>query len=278
LTIATREALWGAWTEWKERCALRRCSAEAGGLLTSFAARRLALYVDRLRQGVRDREAAPLHDAWHLFETHLLLKRSRKGIRYKDWLFARIAGTVDDPLDVVQGGATLILRDVARELWRAEGPRDGTISIQSPLGGDEPDGITLEDLLAGTGDNPMEAAAAREYESLAQHHAAEIHSALEPRERLVVLARALGISFAHPALERIARCGKSQLSDCFRMLATRAFDEIHRTYHKEDRQQVVRLAVITMQRVAEKTVEQEKSERCYGALFSLTEKGAAAPA
>lgn len=256
--------------EWKERCALALCCRETGGALSAFAARRLGRFLDRLRSS-RDRgEPAPATDAWHLFETHLLLKRSRKGIQYKDWLFARLEGSKDDPLDVIQGGATLILRDVAREMWRAEGSRRRTDSLQAPLaeGGHT---VTLEDLLAGAGDNPADLAAVREYDRLAAQHAADILPTLTPRERITLLARALRLSFAHPAVERLAGCGKSQLSDCFRRLALRTFDHMHREYRGESRQQVVRLAVMTLQSISERLLDQERSEKQHSRLFSLAE-------
>lgn len=107
-----------------------------------------ALCVSDEQQGPH-RFASDAEDGWHRFETHLLLKNTRGGKRYKDWLFARAEHVEWHPWDAIQGGATLLLRDVVREYLRREHAPDRVTSLHRPVGMVGDSNVTLEELLPG---------------------------------------------------------------------------------------------------------------------------------
>ena len=119
------------WVEWKELCAADLCSDTARQALREFAFLRFRKfayqYAHRTNTGGTGALVPDAGDAWHLFETHLAVKTTKQGKRYKDWLFDRVRSTKDPPLDVVQGGASLMMRDVVRERHRL---RDGPGNVR----------------------------------------------------------------------------------------------------------------------------------------------------
>lgn len=261
------------WIEWKQRCALDLCSAAARTALRSFAGARCQNFARKCREtGRADGAAPPLlaaADAWHLLETHLVVKTDAAGKRYKDWLFARVAGRAGQAaLDAIQGGATLIMRDVVREHLRREySPREFT-SLNAPLSdGDVP--LTLEDILPG-GADPADEAGQREIERLAGEHASGFFREMSRRERVALLARELGLSLAHPAVARAAGCGKSMLCAAFRESVTRVAARLLADYGREDLPGVRVLTVRVLDRLTKAVLDWAAiSENACAHLFSL---------
>jgi len=203
-----------AWLQWHARCALARCDAEPAGILRQFAWTRSVSLIHRLGTLAEGLAAPAAREAWHLFEVHLVTGRTREGKRYKEWLFARAAGqTGAVRVDTIQGGATLILRDVVRETIRREVRPIGMCSIDAPVHGTE--GLTLADLVAG-GSSPADDAAAREIEVLAQRTAERMFGLASRRVRIGLCLRELGLSLDGPAVERAAGCCKSSLHTAVR--------------------------------------------------------------
>ena len=198
-----------AWRQWHARCALARCEPGPAGVLRGFAATRAASLVRRLGHLAEGVVAPEPRDAWHLFEVHLVTTRTREGKRYKDWLFARAEGRRgQDGIDTIQGGATLILRDVVREMIRREARPFGTASLDAPVPGTE--GLRLADLVP-SGPTPADEADARELDLIARRTAEREFEAAPRRVRIGLCLRALGLPLDGPAVERAAGCGKSSL-------------------------------------------------------------------
>jgi hypothetical protein len=175
-----------------------------------------------------------------------MLNNTREGKRYKDWLFER-AGTWDaEALDVLAGGAVLILRDVVREHLRREHEPAWMRSLNGPVDTSAGEGLTLEDLLPG-GIDPSDEVATREFQHLSAVHAGEFLKDMPLRERVVVLARELGLSIAHPAVERVAGCRKSLLGKSYHACFERLAGWIRRQYEEDDPEAVRILTVMTCQ-------------------------------
>ncbi len=224
-----------AWTEWKEKCAIGRCGGETQEALRSFASVRfqgfLRKYVPRVGGGGAEPVTAP-RDAWHLFETHAAVGGNRAGKRYKDWLFARAAGGSGDPADSIERGATVLLRDVVREHIRREWSPPWAVSLNVAAQEGE-SGLTLQDLLPG-GVDPAADVERREFEAIARGHATAFFSAADRRERVAFLAKRLGLSLAHPAVESAADCRKSTLNETYHVFVRRVAGQIGAEYASEE--------------------------------------------
>ena len=263
-----------AWAEWKERCALGLCSDWTQSTLRQFVLARfhgfLRRYAHLTNLGDRDQWWIEPADAWHLFETHLTVNPSRAGKQYKDWLFARATFDQADTLDAVQGGATLLVRDVAREYLRREYSPPAMVSLNQPLAGSE-DALSLEDLLPGTA-NPAGEAERHEYERLAREHAAVMADELTRRERVAILAKQLGVSLAHPAVAQAAGCGKSMVNQAWRDAVLRVATRLRADYAEDDAESVRMLTLLTLAELEQQVIARAKSENDCPRLFQVSEQ------
>jgi hypothetical protein len=207
------------WCEWHTQCAAARCQASTREALRLFGWARFKHYA--VICGGPAITTGALPDAagcWHLMETRLATGRTRQDKRYKDWLFDRAGGTTAT-LDAVQGGASLLLRDVVRDFLRREGPRARHLSLDAPMG-EGAGALSLAELLPDSPDTTMEE---RDLGRLAHPLAQAFFDRLSSRDRLVVLARHLGVPLYHPAVESLAGVRKSRVAtlwqDVFRRLA-----------------------------------------------------------
>ena len=241
-----------AWVEWQERCALALCAQPTQQKLRAFGAARFAHYVRHYvgQTNAGDPGACERNpeNIWHLFETHLSLNGTRQGKAYKLWLFARIeSATKDRPIDIIQGGATLLMRDVVREYLRREfSPRE-MVSTETPAGGGPAEGqsLTLEDMLPGTPD-PTPDLERREFERLAERHGFMIFRNMGHRERVASLAKKVGLSLAHPDVTRCAGCNKSVLNDTFRRFVERTAKHLQSEYREDGRDAVLTITVMSL--------------------------------
>lgn len=258
-----------AWLQWHARCALARCDAEPAGILRHFAWTRSVSLIHRLGTLAEGLAVPAAREAWHLFEVHLVTGRTREGKRYKEWLFARSAGqTGPARLDTIQGGATLILRDVVRETIRREVRPFGTCSIDAPIHGTE--GLTLADLVAG-GSSPADDAAAREIEVLAQRTAERIFGTASRRVRIGLCLRELGLSLDGPAVERAAGCGKSSLHSAVRIFTTGLAVAVCHAHPSETPDTAHAIAARAMQILRERAREWGRLEKSLARFFLQVE-------
>jgi hypothetical protein len=190
---------YAAWLQWRERCALDRCTEEARRGLVAFAGRRYRTLARRA-VGVLGlhRDAVPAlsdREVWHLLETHLVAGARLEGKGYKLWLFERGAPT----LDAVEAGATVLLRTCLRDYLSAELPRREARSLDAVLASSgETGGPCLADLLAG-GVDPREPVAEAELRRLAEGVAAAWEPRLDGQVRAALLAAHIGCPLAEAA-------------------------------------------------------------------------------
>ncbi len=196
--------IWSDWVEWKEQCALGRCSTDTRQRLAAFAAARLRVAASHcagttnIRDGIDRRLPDDPELAWHLLESHAVVKHTREGKAYKEWLFARVGPDTRSPLAVVCRGAALILRDVARNWLAKECLRHHHLSLDAPVAGTH-EALTYVDLLPGTA-SPADAVSARELSDWSKREARAVMESLNVPQRLVVAAKLRGISLSNPEL------------------------------------------------------------------------------
>jgi hypothetical protein len=222
-----------------------------------------------MRLSARQHGNMPGRDVWHLLETRMTAGKNLRGKHYKDWLFCRVRLSKDSPLDVIQGGATLVMREAVRDLLREEAAPGWVLSLSQPLTGSGECDLTFEDILTG-GTNPADQTALREYEIIAGAHACDVFKNMTQRERMAVLARKLGLSVACEALEQAAGCKKSMLSELYRGFAERVGEFLRSRYSGEDMESLLVLALMIMDRVAEEVVRWARTESVCACLLAAS--------
>jgi hypothetical protein len=243
-------------------------------VLRKFVERRFNLFVRRYAHKTalerHHMPAVPAEEAWHLFETRMLVPGARGEKRYKDWLFARVEVSSDPALQVLQSGATLVVRDAARDYLRREFPRRRSVSLSAPVFGSENGSATVEDFLAAPVD-PCESVVAREYGRLARSHADRIFVGMTHRERIAVAAKQAGVSLASRAVEKAVGRRRSVINDAYVRFVRRAGQEIATAYPDEGRKEVIGLVVLTMGEIKESVFRWLKSEKRYAVFFKEVE-------
>ena len=257
------------WVAWKTHCARALCDEDTQNRLARFAHSRFGIQLQRqlavtnLRDGDAYQQRPSPDDAWHQFESYAAITQTREGKRYKEWIFARIRHADDNPVNVVQSGATLIMRSVVRNHLRQEYARRSTVSFDLPVG----DGsLTVGELLPGSAD-PVNAVAKREYEELAQSHAERIFESLSRRERIGLFAKYRGIHLDDPEILIAAGCGKSVLSQAVRDLLVRMRVELTREYEDDGTDAIMAFSALVLQQLELRIFLWKKSEqsdpRCF---------------
>ena len=189
-----------------KECAILRCSEETAGDLCSFGGRCFTLAWRRCTDG---RSFAGFvnndRDAWHLLESRAALPSKGCSKLYKLWLYERSEGE-GGRLGLLESGAAMLLRDAVRDLWRKEVSQN-SYSLDEPLGGSE---LTLGELLHGD-ISPVDEITERECRALAQIFAGNHFKAADRRERVGLLAQALGVGASQSWVTDMAGCGRSSV-------------------------------------------------------------------
>lgn len=261
------------WLEWKRTCALDLCSEGTKAVLLEFAVSRFRLMARRCARKTNLGLSGLVADidplrAWHLFETHMAVRVTKRGKRYKNWLFARAATGPDSPMPAVEGGATLIMRDVVREHLRREHSPSGVVSLQQPIEIANGSTVPLGDLVPGSS-HPADEAARREYEELAGQRAEELFSDLTDRERLVLLARRLGVSLAHRGLVAMAGCGHATLYAAYRSLVNWLGCRMKTEYPDDGNDAVMALTLMVLEGMKDRAFSWAKLEKGLSRFFNM---------
>jgi hypothetical protein len=200
----------------------------------------------------------------------MVVGRNRQGKCYKRWLFDRAAGS-SDPLDAVRGGASVLMREVVREFLRCEGPDARQVSFDGP-----PDGpgerLSVAELLPAP---PVADADDPGMFSMARTFARRFFERLEPRERLVVLAKRLGVPLHHPVVEQRVGVRRSRISLLWRGVFERLAAEVDRSLPGEDRSSRLHLALSAASELDQLVFEWARAEDGAAALFALAGNRAA---
>ena len=250
------ETEWSDWCQWKARCALGLCDRPTQGRLATFAMQRLRRYARRasgltnLIDGADRRLPHDAAQAWHLFETHALAVLTREGKAYKEWLFARTQNTGDAPCDVVEAGASLMLRDVARRFLMNECLRPGTRSLDAPVTGSVDETLTYRDLLPDAM-TPADALAARELDMMAAQEASALFGELSYRERIGLAAKLSGVPLHHPELLAHCGCARTRMHGVVRDGLSKLPARLHRRYPDESHDDLFSFATTILRRLEE---------------------------
>ncbi len=246
------------WIEWKERCALALCTEATQAVLLAFGGMRFRTLAQRCLPLINVRDVkdvmVPDHDAWHLLETHMTVPQSSNGKAYKQWLFARADGSSDMPFDVIQGGATLLMRSVVREHLRREySPPDHVSTHRTP--GTAGDTNTIHEEWLPSDTDTRDTVARRELETIASREATSRFACLDRRSRLAMAARQLRVPLTTPALLTAGQCSKSSMHRACHHLADSLLNEVSTTYHGEDPATVNELALLIFETLTHHCVE-----------------------
>lgn len=259
-----------SWIEWKKHCALGLCCRDTQRRLQQFAFVRFKKMVrqcaHRTNVSNADSMTPSACNAWHLFETYLTAAPTERGKRYKDWLFARTRFSKDAPFDIIQGGATLLMRDVVREFLRREFSSSNMLSLHTPVRGRANESLTLEDMLPG-GIGPDDETMLREYETLAQQHVDDVFDDMTRRERIAVLSKHIGVSLTHTVVEKAAGCRRSVLNDAYCGFVQRMASRLRRNYPGDDIESILTLTLTTFNHIKQRVIVWGRGERSCTRLF-----------
>jgi hypothetical protein len=173
--------------------------------------------------------------------------RTRAGKAYKEWIFARATGDVRQQLPAIEGGASLILRDVVREHLRSEYAPACVRSMDQPFEGTDGHPLTLGDLLPSAGEDPSAATVCREMDRLAAETVAAVLPTLSARERRILRAQAGGIFLEDRTVLRQCGCRRSALYRSARMLTERVAARLSAALPGEPREALVQIGAATME-------------------------------
>ena len=253
------------WSEWQSRCAVAKCGLETAAALRLFGWQRLRHYARAVPGGLAAGNMLPDAAAcWHLLETRLATGRTRQGCCYKQWLFARTADATN-PLDAIQGGASLLMRDVTREFLRRECPPPQQVSLDAPIPNTE-GRLVFADLLpdqsALTEVDMDDAVVSREI-------AQSFFEALAVNERVVLLARQLEIPLSHPAVEQASGMRRSGLYKLWRAIHLRLAAVVDRAQPDEDRPGRLQLALRAARHLGDLAFSWGRVEKATAHLFIM---------
>lgn len=268
------------WMQWKVRCARKLCEPDSARRLADFGLRQLRCYVGRLpqMQGLGDKwkQSIDLTDCFHAFEVHCLHRVPQdeaKGKSYKDWIFVRLRSAMEGtPLSIIEKGASLIFRDVARRFASDEFPHFRTISLDEAMEGASEGGRIIPKTAIPEQD--LEAIE-RVYREEATQRAKDLLPGLSERERQIVVLRFHGLRCNDPRVVEICGVGKSQLFVCNRNLEDRLMTELE-PFVPTDSQVAIRLLVhLTMHCLAGMVIDasgKDSPESPVRLLLSLPEE------
>jgi hypothetical protein len=238
------------WEMWYERCALARCDANAQHDLRGFTFNRFHQQLQKLRPHL---QAPSAHESWHAFETHLALGHTRSTKAWKDWLFTR-AGA-HPTLDCIQGGATLIIRDVVRAHLRREHSPTWMRSLDTPQRNDANRAhLPMEELLPDPSD-PTAAMEANEINMLTDQFFGEIFEQLSDRERLVITVHNAGKALSHATVTHAAGCSKSSCCNALHQALQALARHLTTKLPQEPSTIRISLARSLIQRISTKTIK-----------------------
>lgn len=280
------EELLGYWGEWKEKCAIDRCSEEALRYLGNFGYyryRALAKYVSVPRKG-RDQVVIDIPTnylriggedkfrprCWHLLESYVWQKGTIDAKPVKDWLFDRVLNmTKGTPLGVIEAGATDLMKEVVRRDARFSGPipSDPSLSMEVIDGAGKP--ITLEDILPPGIDPERWGHIQAEFElaSIGKRFADEKFADMDDISRVALLANALRISLDDPDVRRLAGRQKAALYEILKKLEDGLRKKIDDEYSDESEDSRNKIFGAAMFSLKGAIIEYAKPEKMFVPLF-----------
>lgn len=264
------------WLEWKQRCALGLCSESTRDALRLFAYQRFARYlppaVRQVTRRLTDAAVPPARDCWHIFETYSLAQSERRNSSYKNWLFARAAQSQNPLKEILEGGASLLMRSAVRHHVAREYSRGESLDGYLELGRSGFSAHGIDELLCHHV-SPASEVDAREFREHADPLAAEFFEAATRRERIVILAKTLGISLADRLVEARAGVRRNALSRTYRNFVVSVCARIETRYPDEDRDAIIQLSVMTIELIKNRTFSWGRQEKACADFFKVNRRG-----
>lgn len=232
------------WNQWRERCAAALCSQTCADALRVFGFVRFRTYVQRLNRPV---ELPSAEVCWHLFESRIALQDSRPGKSAKNWLFARTRDP-DQLFDAVQGGASLIMRDVVRDWIRRECPPREQVSLDVVAPGTDLPLISMVPCVVPARDTVED----REDAQLADALAVSMCNELPDKAKRLLAACSEGLSLNHPGLDARTGCGRSARYTLWHRLLHQVADAVKDGFAEENAAYQLHMAGLVLESLQKK--------------------------
>lgn len=255
------------WREWYLCCSLERCRDETKTKLIQFARHRFHYYLRVIKKAYEAPSQTPsTRYCWHLFETQLIVGKTRAGKSYKNWLFARIKNSTDDPLDVVQGGATLLVRWVVRNWAKSELRPKTSVSYRDKTNYYSDLNLTVDDLLPSHGSKSIEQV---EIYDLADKLLPLLYRRLNQPEYILLLSRHLGIPLSHPLVLQLTKFNQQGAYRAWNRIFRKIADVVRSAHPDEDVAWLLRISMRLTQEIAPKVLQRSEWDRDAGRLVTL---------
>lgn len=264
-----------SWEEWKERCAIDNCDAEARDDLSTYGGKVIA----RLWKKFSGNLSNPFNsnrERWHLFESYMHACSTQTGKRWKDWLFEKALGSSDDFVLVLEKAAYECMDTTVRKYCCAESHCKAQmagvwiISSEEPILNNSDSKKTYGDLLAGNPwEQPEQLAAWNELRNIAQTEAEELFSTLDRADKTVLLANRLGLSLGEAAVEKVAGKKKTALYERKKLIEARSRERLLEKYSSEDVRTLEALVSLTGDALDEAGFCWGRTENSAAPIFAL---------
>lgn len=263
------------WFEWKEKCAIKRCSKENQKKLNNYADITLKKNIKKFSYSKFNSTSFLPGTSFALFEMHSLAKEYSKsktaelnGKSYKDGLFYILANEKGAKIKLLKKYFKLYLRNSIRELYNEELKDTNEISLNTPIGkNSENENMTHEDLLEET------ILTAKNYETkelfeLTEELADKIIDKMNFREKAILLARKLKIPYTSQNLEKITERKKSSIESIYKNVCNGKYIHIiEDIYPKEPSFIIEELYKLTIYTIKEKLIAWGEPEKTLEPLF-----------
>jgi hypothetical protein len=220
------------WLEWKELCALEKCSAATSEILMGFLHSRLLGYVRGLDTNF-DLPKDPKY-AGTLFEFKYAHGVKRSGKTYKKWIFSSGSSQNEVDFSTVAGRAARLMLNIAREVTCSKRKRHSVNEQSSEVSaGDAGDQNKYEEWTRGSMPEATFFVWLNQVAEIAAKEAVLLFDQCTERERWVLSARASGIELTDPALHSSTGLKKTALYETERKLDERVTRHMRREFPEE---------------------------------------------
>lgn len=206
---------------------------------------------------------------WHLFESHITAGRNCDGKALKQWLFARVARSKDPALKVVRGGVRSLARDAFRVNIAAEMTNKRCVEIDAPVSNSDEMDFSIESMLPAQCDEISEVER-RDLENIAREFVGEIFEDMSFTQRIVLLAKALGISLAHPLVAEATGLRKSMINRIWHSTLKNLVKQVDQSFASEDRQIRFLIAEMSIEDQKNRIISWSKVEKRCAKLLEIS--------
>lgn len=220
-----------AWIEWKEICAIEKCTKESKNFLNNRADTVLRYNIKRFSYSSLSFKDFMKNSAFAYFEMYALTtiytekKPELQGKSYKEGLFYKLANSFDNPMKVINGQLKFCLQGAIREFYK-----DDITSKQALRGssknpnslnvcvGDDGEGVELQDLLPVNVISIEQKSEIEKLQTIAIALFDKIFAEMPFNHRVIVFAETHNIAKNNQVLLDVTKMKKSTLADHFKRI------------------------------------------------------------